>query len=196
MNIFTDFSRSCFIQALWLGSEILCQYLVEHPELIVGKRVLELGAGIGLCGLGALHLGASNVLMTDGDSDVLENLRYNVNLNINRANPRASLISCPQLIWGRNLDQFEKVNVMLACDCIYMTPSLKPLWETVHQLLEPDGVFIYVNVCASQAPVESVLETAISFGFAWTRTVTSQGSVFLFRWKSDGDTPAAISTQC
>jgi len=66
---------------LWLAAEFMCGYLVENPDLIIGKQVLELGAGMGLPGLVSLHLGASRVLLTDGDSDVLANLRHNVNLN-------------------------------------------------------------------------------------------------------------------
>ena len=29
--------------ALWLGSEMLCEYLSKHSELVKGKHVLELG---------------------------------------------------------------------------------------------------------------------------------------------------------
>eukprot|EP00584_Thalassiosira_punctigera_P020710 CAMPEP_0172566572 /NCGR_PEP_ID=MMETSP1067-20121228/112352_1 /TAXON_ID=265564 ORGANISM="Thalassiosira punctigera, Strain Tpunct2005C2" /NCGR_SAMPLE_ID=MMETSP1067 /ASSEMBLY_ACC=CAM_ASM_000444 /LENGTH=127 /DNA_ID=CAMNT_0013357721 /DNA_START=19 /DNA_END=398 /DNA_ORIENTATION=- len=49
--------------AIWKGSEILCQYMINHPDLIRNKRVLELGAGVGLCGVvSAKVLGASSVL--------------------------------------------------------------------------------------------------------------------------------------
>ena len=37
---------------------------------------------MGLCSIAAHHLGAERVLATDGDVDVLENLRHNINLNV------------------------------------------------------------------------------------------------------------------
>ena len=36
-----------------------CRELAEHPELVVARRVLELGSGTGLCGILASKLGAA-----------------------------------------------------------------------------------------------------------------------------------------
>jgi predicted nicotinamide N-methyase len=47
-----------------------------------GKRILELGAGVGALGLCAALLGAKQVLCTDYDSDVLENLEFNLKHNM------------------------------------------------------------------------------------------------------------------
>jgi predicted nicotinamide N-methyase/ribosomal protein L12E/L44/L45/RPP1/RPP2 len=49
--------------------------------LITGKRVLELGSGLGLCGIVAYHIGANYVMMTDADTITLEKMRYNVTQN-------------------------------------------------------------------------------------------------------------------
>ena len=58
-------------------------YLLEHPTLLKDKYIVELGAGVGLCGIVAHKLGAKRVLLTDGDKTVLKNLRYNVQRNKN-----------------------------------------------------------------------------------------------------------------
>ncbi len=37
---------------VWDGALVLARYLGEHPEVVRGARVLELGAGVGLTALG------------------------------------------------------------------------------------------------------------------------------------------------
>jgi predicted nicotinamide N-methyase len=180
-----DYTNSTGL-SLWGGSEALCQYLIKHPDFILGKSILEMGAGVGLCGIVAHHLGASQLLLTDGDAQVLSKLRHNVKRNIRNDNKTTF---CPQLIWGRNLDSFVQVygqqNVILGSDRVYMTQSLEPLWQTVDKLLERNGLFLYVNLCASQAPVELVLDKAKQYGFNWTTsssaTFSAKGVVFMFR---------------
>jgi predicted nicotinamide N-methyase len=180
-----DYTNSTGL-SLWGGSEALCHYLIEHPDLIVGKSVLELGAGVGLCGIVAHHLGASQVILTDGDAQVLTKLRHNVKRNIRNDN---NTTSCPQLIWGRNLDYlvqaYGQQDVILGSDLVYMTQSLEPLWQTVDKLLERNGFFLYVNLCASQAPVEVVLDKAKQYGFNWMTSssaiCSTKGVVYMFR---------------
>jgi predicted nicotinamide N-methyase len=56
---------------LWESAVALAQYLTEHPTLAAGKSVLELGAGLGLTGVVASHLGAT-VTQTDHDASALK----------------------------------------------------------------------------------------------------------------------------
>ena len=168
--------------ALWLGSEILCDRLVHDPLLIREKRLLELGAGMGLVGMVAHYLGASNVIMTDGATDVLQNLQYNVDKNISKE----SSVSCTQLIWGQDLEQFERKygrqEVILAADVLYITKTLKPFWETIRCLLSPDGLAIVLHRSSSQHEFSLTLETAAQYGFAWTCSNEEEG-IYYFRRK-------------
>jgi len=59
---------------LWNAALMLANDLDEHPDWCRGKRVLELGAGVGLCGLLAAKLGAAEVCMTDFEEPLLEAL--------------------------------------------------------------------------------------------------------------------------
>lgn len=60
-----------YFGVLWPASLGLSYFLQENPDLVRGKRVLELGAGLGLPSLVAIHLGAQ-VLTTDFHPDVEE----------------------------------------------------------------------------------------------------------------------------
>lgn len=51
---------------LWDAGICLLRFFAAAPmETVSGKRVLELGAGTGVVGLGAAQLGASHVTITD-----------------------------------------------------------------------------------------------------------------------------------
>ena len=67
----TDYDKSTGM-SVWKGSEVMCAYLRQHSDVIQNKKVLELGAGCGLCGLVCrMSLRAESVLITDGDHQVL-----------------------------------------------------------------------------------------------------------------------------
>jgi predicted nicotinamide N-methyase len=52
----------------WAGGQALSRYVLDHPQLVAGKRVLDIGAGSGLVAIAAAIAGASSVLAADIDS--------------------------------------------------------------------------------------------------------------------------------
>lgn len=65
--------------ALRLGTFLVSQ---EGQGFVEGKNVLELGAGTGFLSiLSVLYLGANRILATDGDGQVIEDLKVNMMLN-------------------------------------------------------------------------------------------------------------------
>ena len=82
---------------VWGSARILCEYLVANPELVNGKRVLELGSGTGMTALLCKALGAAAVTATD----VRDQLALiNVNLQLN---PSLEIRVVP-LQWGAQGD--------------------------------------------------------------------------------------------
>lgn len=68
---------------LWNTAKVLSSYLLRNAGLIRDKSVLELGAGAGLPSIIATLAGAQRVVVTDyPDASLVENLRYNVDMNI------------------------------------------------------------------------------------------------------------------
>jgi len=134
------------------------------------KTVLEVGAGAGLPGIVAHKvLGAARVLVTDGDYDALQNLQTNVEANKLRERGSTRSIACLQLIWGRGVAKFKDTHglqdVVLAADCVYMGPSLQPLWQTLDALLKPEGLFVYCQTAASAVPWKDFSEQVDAHGF-------------------------------
>ncbi|KAF9951297.1 Protein fam86a [Mortierella alpina] len=64
----------------WEASFWLAEYLIDHPELLAGKNVIDIGCGVGFLGIACALLGAKQVVLTDGNTNVLamaaENIRY------------------------------------------------------------------------------------------------------------------------
>ncbi len=51
----------------WAGGQALARYLLDNPELVAGKRVLDFGSGSGLVAIAAAMAGAQSVLAADID---------------------------------------------------------------------------------------------------------------------------------
>ena len=51
----------------WAGGQALARYLLDHPQEVAGKRVLDFAAGSGLVGIAAMKAGAASVLCADID---------------------------------------------------------------------------------------------------------------------------------
>lgn len=51
----------------WAGGQALARYLLDHPDEVAGRRVLDLGAGSGLVAIAARLAGASSALAVDID---------------------------------------------------------------------------------------------------------------------------------
>ena len=49
----------------WAGGAVLARYILNHPQSVAGRRVLDLGAGSGLVGIAAAKAGASAVMAAE-----------------------------------------------------------------------------------------------------------------------------------
>ena len=65
----------------WAAGQGLTQHILAHPELVVGKRVLDFGCGSGIVGIAAAKAGASSVLCCDSDPLALRACQDNADRN-------------------------------------------------------------------------------------------------------------------
>jgi predicted nicotinamide N-methyase len=114
-------------------AEVLCRWNVN------GKKMLELGCGVGLVGIAAVLEGAI-VKMTDYEEDALTFSKINIQKNLKMTGykkyPEVALLD-----WRKpSLD--SKFDMIVGSDLIYETRNHKPILELINKYLLDSGVAI------------------------------------------------------
>eukprot|EP01065_Artemidia_motanka_P032472 TRINITY_DN39486_c0_g1_i1.p2 TRINITY_DN39486_c0_g1~~TRINITY_DN39486_c0_g1_i1.p2 ORF type:complete len:266 (+),score=101.02 TRINITY_DN39486_c0_g1_i1:90-887(+) len=126
-------------RTVWDSALVLSKYFEVGTEegWWVGKRVVELGAGVGVPGLSAAALGADEVVLTDIKPQ-LPLLRRNAALC------GRGVVRVEELCWGDEdvADKFGRFDVVLCADVLFVDEAVPPLVDTIRRLLSPDGVLI------------------------------------------------------
>lgn len=65
----------------WAGGQALARYILDNPDIVKGKRVLDIGSGSGLVGLAAMKSGAKSVLAADIDQFAIASIALNAKAN-------------------------------------------------------------------------------------------------------------------
>ena len=65
----------------WAGGQALARYILDNPDLVRGKQVLDIGSGSGLVGIAAAKAGAAHVLAADIDGHAIAAIRLNAAAN-------------------------------------------------------------------------------------------------------------------
>jgi predicted nicotinamide N-methyase len=66
---------------VWPGSHALARLVLDQPELVAGRRVLDVGAGGGLAAIAAMRAGAVSAVASDVDALAPVAQRVNAQLN-------------------------------------------------------------------------------------------------------------------
>lgn len=65
----------------WAGGQGLARFVVDHPEVVRGRRVLDLASGSGLVAIAAARSGAASVLAVDVDPVAVAVIALNAEAN-------------------------------------------------------------------------------------------------------------------
>ena len=65
----------------WAGGQGLARYILDHPESVAGKRVVDFASGSGLVAIAAMRVGAGSVLAADIDPWTGTAIELNAGLN-------------------------------------------------------------------------------------------------------------------
>jgi predicted nicotinamide N-methyase len=65
----------------WAGGQALARYILDHPETVRGRRVLDFASGSGLVAIAAMKAGAAEVTACDIDSFAIAAIAINAAAN-------------------------------------------------------------------------------------------------------------------
>ena len=65
----------------WAGGTALARHITDHPEIVRGRRVLDLGAGSGIVAIAAAKSGATEVIAADTDANAVVAIDLNASAN-------------------------------------------------------------------------------------------------------------------
>jgi predicted nicotinamide N-methyase len=65
----------------WAGGQALSRYVLDHPEVVRGRRVLDFASGSGLVAIAAMKAGAAQVVACDIDSFAIAAIGLNAQAN-------------------------------------------------------------------------------------------------------------------
>jgi predicted nicotinamide N-methyase len=103
-------SEPPFWAAAWPGGQALARYVLDHPQLVAGRSVLDLGSGSGLVAVAAALAGAADVEASEIDAYGVTAIGLNADLN---GVPPIRVVG--DVLGGRPPD----VDVVLAGDVCY-----------------------------------------------------------------------------
>lgn len=149
----------------WAGGQGVARYILDHPETVRNKRVVDFATGSGLVGIAAMFSGAAHVTANDIDPFA----RYAVELNT--AANQVSVQFCDSDLTGQDLSIIG--DVLLAGDVFYDKPLADKLIPWFDQLCA-NGMTIIVGdpgrsylprhrlteLCVYSVPVTRALEDA------------------------------------
>ena len=103
----------------WAGGQALARYVIDNPEVVAGKRVIDFASGSGMVAIAAMKAGAADVLAADIDVFCAAAVALNAEVNgVVCAFTGEDLLDAPAPAWAE---------VILAGDICYE----KPLAERV-----------------------------------------------------------------
>lgn len=143
-----------FWARIWPSGFVLADFLKERSELIAGKKLLELGAGIGLPSFLAAQW-AAEVMVSDHNTEAVELMKRNID------HLACKNVSARQLDWN-HLTEIPDVDILLLSDTNYDAAEFAPLLRLIRSAIEANiTVIIATPQRINIAPFAGALQSFI-----------------------------------
>lgn len=123
-----------FWAKVWPAARAMTEFLLSHPDLTNNKKVLEIGAGIGLPSF-SIASNISELIISDHDPDAVALLDKNIAL-LGLKNTRALLID-----WNHFPPDLNADTILLS-DINYAPEQFKPLLKLMKQWMESGATVV------------------------------------------------------
>lgn len=108
----------------WAGGQALARYVLDHPEIVAGKRVIDFATGSGIVAVAAMKAGAARVLAADIDVFCEAAVGLNADANaVEIAFTDQNLLDAPP----------PEADVLLAGDICYERPMAEAVMDWLGQ---------------------------------------------------------------
>ena len=163
---------ACTGETVWRGCDLIAAWLWRERSTLRADSVVEVGCGLGLGSLVALHCGvaAGAVVATDGDDRALGKAARNAA----RHPFEDREVVVRKLRWGdaaaaaslaADTNDGAKFGLVLGADVVYDERAVAPLVATVLALLADDGLWV-LAFARRGVDVETVVAAAAEAGLA------------------------------
>jgi predicted nicotinamide N-methyase len=143
----------------WAGGQALSRYILDNPDIVSGKSVLDFGSGSGLIGIAAAMAGAMSVISADIDNFAVEAINLNAKVNEVQIEATAEdLVGVENRGW----------DVILVGDMCYERPLAERI-ETWLRRLAGEGVTVLIGDPGRTYLPKSGLEKLVSYAVMTTR---------------------------
>jgi predicted nicotinamide N-methyase len=149
----------------WAGGQALARYVLDHPEIVRGRRVLDAASGSGLVAIAAAKAGAASVIAGDLDPNAVAAMGINA-----RANDATTVTA---RVLDLAVDDSSGAQVVLAADVFYQRELAKLALRFLRDaaasgsdvlVADPGRAFLpadaLTQLASYEVPVLTVLEEA------------------------------------
>lgn len=155
---------------IWEAGWFLAEYILAYPELFRDQCVLELGAGVGFSGLVlATCTRPRQVLLSDYAPNVMQNLRYNVEINSSKYRCPVDVVTLDWDTWQQS-DELQP-DILLAGDCVYDVAAFPSLVRVLHAFMDKPSdrqrVAIFASTIRNQTTFQAFLDQLEQFEIAY-----------------------------
>jgi predicted nicotinamide N-methyase len=143
---------------VWAGGQALARYVLDHPDEVRGRTVLDVAAGSGVAAIAAARAGASAVTAIDLDRNAAEAIRRNAAANDVTVTAAAM-----------DVTESPATDVLLAGDVFYSRPVADRLLPALRRsgarvlVSDADRGFLprrlFEELTSFEVPVRPALET-------------------------------------
>jgi len=125
-DIAAVFETPAYWSFCWASGQAMARRILDQPDLVAGKTVLDFGSGSGVVAIAAVKAGARRVIACDLDPGALLAVAANAGLNGIAANGEILVLSGDCFLAAKA--EAKQVDLLLAADVLYDAEN-KPLLE-------------------------------------------------------------------